>query len=163
MSQRERTDKGMFAPIHGAKHTRLYKVWCAMRERCNNPHNKRYARYGGRGISVCNEWDDYRAFREWAEMNGYADGLTIDRIDTDGNYEPSNCRWATRAEQNRNYSRNRMITFNGITMCLTDWADKYGIKRATLAFRLNSGKTMEQALENTDGRTMRWKTVYSQN
>lgn len=155
---------GQFVQTHGGRNERLYNVWCAMKERCNNPHNKRYRNYGGKGVSVCEEWkEDYAAFRKWAMDNGYAEGLTIDRIDGNGNYSPDNCRWATHAMQNRNYSRNHFLTFNGETLCLKDMAEKYGVNPTTVLFRLNSGKTLEEALSNIDGRKTRWKktTLYN--
>lgn len=88
---------------HGQRFTRLYQTWCNMKGRCFNPNNKRdYKNYGGRGITVCKEWLSFEPFFVWAIANGYSDDLTIDRINVDGNYEPNNCRWATRAEQNQN-------------------------------------------------------------
>ena len=88
---------------HGMSYTRLYKTWCNMKSRCYNEHTKHFMHYGGRGIKVCDEWkDSFEAFMQWALSNGYSDALTIDRIDVDGNYEPSNCRWATMLAQNRN-------------------------------------------------------------
>lgn len=82
--------------------TRLYSIWKGMRQRCNNPNNTHYDCYGGRGISVCEEWKEYPPFRDWAMANGYAENLTIDRINVNGNYEPKNCRWADRKTQVQN-------------------------------------------------------------
>ena len=150
--ERTRDSKGAFLPIHNGKRTKLYRVWSSMKERCANPNNKRFQRYGGRGISVCQEWLDFATFRAWSLASGYADGRTIDRVNNDGNYEPGNCRWTTRKEQNRNYSRNRMLTFRGKTQCVKDWALELGINNATILFRLKSGKTTEEALSTTDYR-----------
>ncbi len=157
---RARNSNGTFGIIHNGRRTPLYRIWCAMKERCNNPHNKRFSRYGARGIRVCEEWSiSFNAFREWAISNGYKKGMTIDRIDNEKGYEPSNCRWATIAEQNRNYSRNHLITFDGETLCVTDWANKLGINQATILYRLKNGKTIQEALSKTDGRKTRWKTT----
>lgn len=91
---------------HGLTDTRAYKIWCKMKERCNCPTCPSYPRYGGRGITVCSEWnDDFQSFYDWAMSHGYEDSLTIDRIDNDGNYEPDNCRWITKSEN----SRKRML------------------------------------------------------
>lgn len=87
---------------HGEHNRPLYHVWRSMKQRCGNKNSHVYQYYGGRGISVCPEWAEYIPFRNWALANGYARGLTLDRIDTDGNYEPSNCRWVTMSVQNSN-------------------------------------------------------------
>lgn len=88
--------------IHGGNKTRLYEIWTGMRKRCENPKSNAYPRYGGRGICVCNEWGNFAKFREWALSHGYADNLSIDRINNNGNYEPDNCRWATSKQQASN-------------------------------------------------------------
>ena len=100
---------------------RISRILSAMFERCENPKNTNYYLYGSRDICVCKEWHNYMTFYKWAMDNGYADGLTIDRIDNNGNYEPSNCRWVTKAEQNRNTRRNIIVTINDETHCLSEW------------------------------------------
>lgn len=88
---------------HRLSNTRLYNIWCGMKQRCYYTKHKDYHSYGGRGITVCDEWKhDFKAFYDWAVNNGYRDDLTIDRVNVDGNYEPSNCRWATHLEQSKN-------------------------------------------------------------
>lgn len=93
-----------------------------MRGRCFTPTDKRYADYGGRGITVCDDWSDFVAFREWALAHGYADDLTIERIDNNNDYSPANCRWATYAEQSVNKRSNRHLTAFGETKTLSEWA-----------------------------------------
>ena len=97
------------SPDTGKNATRLYRIWTGMRNRCNNPNNHNYVYYGSRGISVCEEWDDYLTFKIWALKNGYNDNLTIDRIDVNGNYTPHNCRWITQSEQCKNKRKKESI------------------------------------------------------
>ncbi|MCB5278935.1 MAG: AP2 domain-containing protein [Candidatus Cloacimonetes bacterium] len=100
--------------IHGLSNHRLYLIWCSIKSRCGNPKNKRFKDYGGRGITICNEWrDDFETFYTWAIANGYKKGLTIDRINNDGNYEPSNCRWTTSIVQSRNTRKIRECNTSG--------------------------------------------------
>lgn len=94
--------QGLLHKTHGGSKTRLYRIWKSMRRRCNSPTATRYEDWGGRGIAVCEEWNNFEIFRGWALSHGYTDNLSIDRINNDGNYEPSNCRWATAKEQSNN-------------------------------------------------------------
>lgn len=133
---------------HGKSNTRLHKTWSMIKDRCYNKHNNRYPIYGGRGIVVCDEWKhDFEAFHDWAIENDYRDDLTIDRIDVNGNYEPNNCRWATPKQQARNTTRNRNITYNGETYCISEWADILGINANTIRSRLNYGWPIEKCLQ----------------
>lgn len=125
------------------KHTRLYESWHQMRKRCNNPKDHNYRNYGGRGITVCTEWETYEKFRDWALNNGYATDLSIDRIDVNGNYEPSNCRWADSITQGNNRRTNRFIEYNGEKHTLAEWARLTGISDDTLAHRLKDGWSIE--------------------
>lgn len=121
---------------HGGTGSRLYNIWRTMRARCENPHNENYDYYGGRGITVCEEWHDFANFMQWAERTGYQENLTIDRIDVNEGYNPVNCQWATMHEQARNKRSNVNITYHGITRCLSDWAATFGIDVGTLWLRV---------------------------
>lgn len=131
---------------HGGKGTRLYRIWKAMRSRCNNQNTAAFPNYGGRGISVCDEWDSFVKFREWALQNGYTDELSIDRKDNDKGYSPENCRWATRKEQNNNQRSNRLIEFRGELKTLTEWASIMGLSFSCVDDRLRRGWSVEKAL-----------------
>ena len=133
---------------HSKQPARLYRIWSNMKNRCANPNADNYSFYGGRGIKVCDEWrDDFVPFRDWAMANGYADNLTLDRIDNDGDYSPSNCRWETHLNQCNNTRRNHLITFQGETRTIAEWARIVGMKADTLERRINRmGWPVEKAL-----------------
>lgn len=131
---------------HKKSNTRLYRIWKHMIDRCNNNKSDAYKYYGGRGISICKDWHNIELFFEWSFCNGYDDSLTLDRLDTNGNYDPENCRWATRKEQANNTSRNVNLFFNGKTQNISQWASETGIKFATIWSRLKLGWNIEDAL-----------------
>lgn len=132
---------------HGMSYSRLYQVWKDMKGRCCDLNNKRYANYGGRGIKVCDEWLTFENFCKWALSDGYSDDLTIDRINNDGNYEPSNCRWATKKIQANNRRTNHLLTYKGETHTLKEWAEITGINYSTLVARINRlGWSIEKIL-----------------
>lgn len=132
---------------HGQSGTKLHYVWIDMRQRCENENSDRFELYGERGISVCDEWQDFESFRAWALANGYQEGLTIDRIDVNGNYTPANCRWVTQVVQCNNTRRNKMLTHNGKTMSMADWSRYYNLNYHTLRSRLRIGWSVKKALE----------------
>lgn len=117
---------------HGGKGTRLYVIWQHMLRRCNSESYLAYRLYGGRGITVCKEWHEFEAFRDWALRNGYDENLTIDRIDVNGNYEAKNCRWVTQQEQNLNKRNNIRIAFDGEVKTLSEWANVFGCTQSVV-------------------------------
>jgi hypothetical protein len=121
-----------------------YKSWSHMLSRCQNPKTRSYPDYGGRGIAVCDRWQSFEAFLE--DMGEAPPGMTIERIENHKGYEPGNCRWATRAEQNRNTRQNRMLTYKGETKCLMEWSRITGIHFQTLIRRLERW-SVEKAFE----------------
>jgi hypothetical protein len=132
---------------HGMHNTKIYKVWSAMKRRCYSPNDKAYKNYGAKGIQVCEEWSDsFENFYIWAINNGYKEGLSIDRVNSSGNYEPSNCRWTDRFVQNNNTSRNRPLEYNNKILNEDQWAREVGIDRKCLNSRIRRGWTIEKAL-----------------
>lgn len=118
-----------------------------MKRRCNNPKNNEYKHYGGRGIKVCEEWFEFSGFYCWAQANGYAEDLTLDRIDVNGNYEPGNCRWVDIKTQENNRTNNVVISFNGESHTRQEWSEITGIKYTTIRNRIdNLGWSVERAL-----------------
>lgn len=133
---------------HGMKKTRLYNIWCGMKRRCLLKTDAAYPHYGGRGITVCLEWrDNFKSFATWAYANGYSDDLTLDRKNNNLGYEPGNCRWATHAEQNRNYSRNRPIEHEGRVALIGDFASDHSMPADVVRARVfRYGWAMDEAL-----------------
>lgn len=131
---------------HNGMHP-LYKLLYDMKTRCYNKNSKSYKDYGGRGIKICSEWlNSVASFVNWGLQNGYEKGLTIERIDNDGDYCPENCCFITKSEQNNNQSSNHLLTYNGKTKNIAQWAKEKGIKPATLQARIQYGWTIEDAL-----------------
>jgi len=140
--------RNTFKRTHGLSGHKLKHIWLAMKSRCYNPKNQRYNNYGARGVEVCDSWrDDYVNFYNWAISSGYKNGLTIDRCDVNGNYDPSNCKWSTYAQQASNTTRNRYHTVDGVTKHLNAWARFYGITPSSLRKRMRvNGYSFEMAL-----------------
>lgn len=122
---------------HGLSREKAYSIWNAMMSRCYNSNSKSYCNYGQRGIAVCEAWHDPSVFVEWSKRSGYKEGLTIDRIDVNGNYSPENCRWIPRSEQMSNMSTNHLVEFGGKTQTIAQWSRETGIKPTTIMMRLN--------------------------
>lgn len=123
---------------HGLRFTRIYRIWLNMKNRCNNTKTQAFKFYGAKGIRVCDEWnDDPKAFYDWAMENGYREDLTIDRINNTGNYSPDNCHWVDMKTQNRNRRSTHLVTWNGKTQCLTDWAKELHVPQKTFIWRFH--------------------------
>lgn len=132
---------------HGKINSRLYRIWANMKSRCTNPKATRYATWGGRGITICDEWsNDFQSFYDWSMTHGYQDDLTIDRIDPDGNYEPENCRWVSYQKQNLNKKSIPVYEVNGIVFHQSEVERLFGVKRTTFQQRLKRGWTVERAV-----------------
>jgi len=126
---------------HNLCNHKLYHVLACMKDRCSNPNNSRYNNYGNRGISVCEEWrNDFKCFYDWAIANGYKEGLHIDRINNDGNYEPSNCRFISFKENMNNTTRNVWIEIDGIKKTAAQWGEETNINGIAIAQRVRNGK-----------------------
>jgi hypothetical protein len=131
---------------HGMKKTRIYNTWVHMKGRCFNPSNKRYVYYGGRGITVCEKWLTFEGFYEDMK-EGYSSKLTLDRINVNGNYEKSNCRWITVQEQQNNKRNNRIYVYNGTTDTLKRLCQLYDVGYGTVQYRLKKGLSIKDAIE----------------
>lgn len=132
---------------HGMTKEKIYWVWHSMIQRCENKNEKNYRNYGGRGIKVCPEWHDSGVFIEWSLSNGYKQGLTLDRIDSNGNYEPNNCRWVGWDVQANNTCRNHYVEINGIVKTVAQWARENNIPYKSVYSRTRDlGWSFEKAL-----------------
>ncbi|MBQ0014774.1 MAG: hypothetical protein KBS82_05580 [Oscillospiraceae bacterium] len=129
---------------HGKTNTRLYQIWAGMRKRCFNPNSSNYANYGGRGISICDQWSDFEVFESWANQNDYSDSKSIDRINVDGNYCPENCRWVDSVAQANNRRSNTFYTYNGESHTLAEWAKIKNVSYKGLWKKVSNGNTLEQ-------------------
>lgn len=119
-----------------------------MKYRCNNPNCLAYKNYGGRGIRVCDEWNNsFLSFSEWAGTAGYKEGLSLDRIDVNGDYSPDNCRWATVKTQTNNQRNNHLLEFNGEIHTVSEWSEITGISRSTICCRLKCGWSIDDTLK----------------
>ena len=132
---------------HGLSHTRVHHIWRCMLTRCYAPKTHAFEHYGGRGITVCEEWrNDFMAFYTWSMNHGYKDNLSIDRLNVDGNYEPGNCRWATMKQQANNKRNSKRIRYMGRIANMSELSKQFGIARTTIYTRLECGWSIEKAL-----------------
>lgn len=147
---------------HGGCGSRLYGIWYDMRQRCSYEKSINWHLYGGRGIRVCDEWQqDFEKFRDWALENGYKDDLQLDRIDNDGNYEPSNCKWSTRSEQGNNRRTCAYVTIGGETKSVSEWCKETGVNRMVAYSRIRNGWNPEDAVTVTDPNVGRARSASS--
>jgi hypothetical protein len=135
---------------HGMKDTPIHRIWWSMMQRCHDKNSHAYARYGGRGINVCVKWQEFSAF--YADMGNKPDNMSLERIDNNGDYEPSNVKWATATEQANNRRSNKFIEFDNKRLTIAQWASFAGIKTSLLWARLKRGIPMHEALQNIDRR-----------
>lgn len=132
---------------HGKAHTRLYRTYCHMVGRCYCSTDAAYKDYGGRGITICDDWkNDFMNFYNWSMQNGYLDCLTIDRVDNERGYEPSNCRWVGIKEQSNNRRSNVNVELNGITKNMSQWCKEFGLNYKVIMDRVYRGWCVEKAL-----------------
>lgn len=144
---------------HGLTHSRIMRIWTNMKGRCYNPREKAYKNYGARGITICSEWiNDVKSFYDWAILNGYDDTLTIDRIDVNGNYEPSNCRWVDRKTQCNNQRNNHLIEYKGERLTISQISDKTKIPSHVISNRIYSGMSEKEAVETLYKKRGKYKT-----
>lgn len=143
------TKENVHKALYKGNSKRIYGIWYKMNDRCYNEKGMWYHNYGGRGITVCKEWQEYEGFlrfQEWALNNGYQEGLTLERVDNDGNYCPDNCTWATRKQQSNNQRTNKRLTMDGETKTLAMWCEEYDAEYTRTLYRIKHGYTLKEAL-----------------
>lgn len=133
---------------HGQSRSRIYNIYIGMKSRCENKLDKNYDQYGGRGIIVCDEWVDFNNFHKWSVLNGYTDEMSLDRINNNGNYDPSNCRWVSMKLQANNRSNNILLNICGETLTLTECCEKYGLSYYKYQKRRWKGHNIEQEIND---------------
>lgn len=144
--------RGRESAKHGGSRTRLYDIWSCMKQRCCNRHHVHYGNYGGRGIGICDEWRlNFTMFREWAMAHGYADTLSMDRIDNDGGCSPGNCRWVDARAQANWRKNNHVLAVEGKAHTISEWARISGIGKTTIRGRLKRGWSAARAVGVCDG------------
>lgn len=131
---------------HGQSSTRLYKIYIGMKKRCYNDKSENYPHYGGKGVKICDEWKTFEPFMEWALKNGYTDDLSIDRINSNGNYEPCNCRWVDVKTQANNKTNNSYIEYQGKKLTISQWSEITGISKSVISRRISLGWDIERVL-----------------
>ena len=137
--------KSILHKKHGLRKTRINNIWRGMKQRCYNPKRDNYSKQGGLGITICKEWlNDFEAFYNWSITNGYTDNLTIDRINVNGNYEPSNCRWVDKIKQANNKNNIPLYEYNGLKLSIAEWSKVLNINSETLRERIKRGWTIEK-------------------
>lgn len=139
---------------HGLSKTRIFKIWAGVRKRCLNEKCQSYHNYGGRGIKICERWNDFYNFYN-DMINGYSDELTLDRIDPNGDYTPSNCRWVNHQAQANNRRNNVFICFNGETKTIAQWSNITGVRRNAISYRIKHGWDLKDALFNTTNNNLK--------
>lgn len=137
---------------YGMAESRIYHIWCTMKARCSRETSSGYDKYGARGIKVCDEWESFAPFYEWAIANGYSDNLSIDRIDNDGNYEPSNCRWATAKEQANNTRNTVRYKLNGKLYSAYELSQMSGVPQKLINSRIRKGWAVKDAAYTPKGK-----------
>lgn len=144
--ERKREDCGCFNhnDARNGKHNKLYDIHQAIKQRCLNSKQRFYHRYGGRGIKICDEWLDYKTFKKWALDNNYKEGMDLDRINNDGDYEPDNCRWIPHKNNCNNRNNTIKQEINGEILTITEIAEKYNLPRCTVETRYKRGKRGEE-------------------